>query len=472
MSDQAEVRSAEERTAVDRYLESKGGVWTAMPPRYDKFCREQILRNLDDIADAVASETHAVPDELKQAYQASQEFINASFDFFEGLRDVGRPIARAFCVPMRSSRNDNANASESTPFYPLLDPNRFGVTSDKRMRGLYGLPPTVLDTYTRSDWDNETGALVLVPMYNDMLSDIWPDRSNPAQASRMAAVAGNVLRETVQFAHHRLGAKVLGLGAILPHPTITNFGQNLHAIDGTHDLVTTTGHGGTVYMIVKTIRKILAETSVRSYGRIGLIGGAGSIGWSTTVATLEMIDDHTVHTYDKRALELRHHASLSDRIRVRESVAEVLRATSIIVAAVTGHIDLDDDQFADVDLDGKVIVDDSQPGCFEREQVEARGGKLVWVVGEDASDSRFITRDGLHTNGVPYNYGEAAGLFGHASEFACGQEAAVIAKYCAYEHAISGPVTPEDTRNIGRLFEEAGVRPAPFQSYGASVELA
>ena len=75
---------------------------------------------------------------------------------------------------MRSSRHDDANASESTPFFSLYDPDRFGVTSDKRMRGMYGMPPTVLDTYMRSDWDNETGALVLVPMSSDMLSDIWP----------------------------------------------------------------------------------------------------------------------------------------------------------------------------------------------------------------------------------------------------------------------------------------------------------
>jgi hypothetical protein len=232
------------------------------------------------------------------------------------------------------------------------------------------------------------------------------------------------------------------------------------------DLITTTGHGGTVYMIIKTIKKVLEETPVESCGKIGVIGGAGSIGWSTTVAILEMVAGHAVHSYDKRFIELRQLATFSNKISVAPSAKDVLDETNIIVAAVTEHIDLDRDEFMDLDLTGKVIIDDSQPGSFDREQVEARGGKLLWVVGEDGSSSRFITRDGLHTGGIPYNYGNAAGLHGDASEFACGQEAAVVAKYHAYDQAISGPVTPEDVRKIGRLFEQASVQVAPFQAYG------
>jgi predicted amino acid dehydrogenase len=286
----------------------------------------------------------------------------------------------------------------------------------------------------------------------------------------MADVAATVLRASAEFAHLRLGAQVLGLGAILPHPTITNFGRRLHALDGMADLVTTTGHGGTVYMIVSTVKKILRETSIQSRGRIGVLGGAGSIGWSTTVAALEMVDGHEVYSYDTRVADLTQRAKLRDVV-VASSVVDVLRNSNIIVAAVTGTIDLDGDEFKDLDLDGKVIIDDSQPGCFDRDQVEARGGKLVWVVGEDGSDSEFITRDGLHTDGVPYNYGDYSGLYGRASEFACGQEAAVIAQHGAYDRAITGPVTPENVREIGELFEVSGVRVAPFQAYGRPVRL-
>jgi hypothetical protein len=224
-------------------------------------------------------------------------------------------------------------------------------------------------------------------------------------------------------------------------------------------------------MIVATVRKILNETSIQSRGKMGVIGGAGSIGWSTTVAALEMIDGHEIYTYDKRIADLKTQASLSTRIKVAPTAADVLRDANIIVAAVTGKIDLAADEFAGLDLNGKVIIDDSQPGCFDKEQVEARGGKLVWVVGEDASDRQFITRDGLHTDGVPYNYGDNAGLYGRASEFGCGQEAAVIAAHRAYDRAVTGPVTPQNVREIGELFEDSGVRVAPFQAYGQPVRL-
>lgn len=469
MANQHESRTPEEQAAVSAFLSSKGGIWTAHPPNYSEFSRKQLLQNLDDVLEAVTLETDANLVGVKQAYLDSQTFIHASFDFFEGRRDLGRPVARAFCVPMRSSRSDDTTASESTPFISLYDPERFGVTSEKRMRGFYGLPPTVLDAYTRSDEDDESGALVLTPLYADMLKDVWPDRTNVEQAGRAATIASAVLRETVKFAHQRLGAKVLGLGATLPHPTITNFGQKLHAIEGIRDLITTTGHGGTVFMIVKTIEKVLAETLIQSNGRIGLIGGAGSIGWSTTVAVLEAMHDHTVCSYDKRIVDLKQHASVQKRVCVASSIAEVLRTTNVIVAAVTERIDLDDESLGEIDLNGKVIIDDSQPGSFCRNQVEARGGRLVWVVGEDGSESRYITRDGLHTNGIPYNYGDTAGLFGPASEFACGQEAAAIARYRAYDHAVTGPVTPSDVRNVGRLLVETGVQVAPFQSFGQPV---
>lgn len=451
--------------AVSASLEAKGGVWSAPVPDYSSFSRARLLANLDMTAAVVAEETDADRIELAEALADSQCFVHSAFDYFEGKRDLGRSIARAFCVPMRSTRDDEFSASESTPFLPLYDPQRFGVDSDKRMRGMYGIPPTPLDTYTKSDADNETGALVLVPVYADMLTDPWTDVND------LAAVSGLILKAAIQFAHIRLGAKVVGLGATLPHPSVTNFGQHLHAIDGMEGLITTTGHGGTVYMIVETVRKVLYETSIESGGRIGVIGGAGSIGWSTIVALLEMIEDHKIHSYDRRVMDLNSYATLSDRIHVAESAADVLRETNIIVAAVTGRIDLDDKEFAGIDLAGKIIIDDSQPGCFARRQVEERNGKLVWVVGEDSSSSKFISRDGLHTNGVPYNYGDHSGLVGHHSEFACGQEAAVIAKYGAYEHAVGGPVTPDDVRTIGRLLKDAGATVAPFQASGKPVEI-
>ena len=84
---------------------------------------------------------------------------------------------------------------------------------------------------------------------------------------------------------------------------------------------------------------------------------------------------------------------------------------------------------------------------------------------------RDVTRDGYHTNGIPYNYGDKSGLYGEASEFGCGQEAAVIAQSREFEKAITGPVAPENVHVIGELFRAAGVRVAPFQAFGQPVEI-
>ncbi|HUO61925.1 MAG TPA: hypothetical protein VMT96_00540 [Candidatus Bathyarchaeia archaeon] len=466
------IRTPEERDAVTAFLMEKGGEWTSMPPDYTAFSREAQAEKLEDVHKAVSEETDAPQAAVDAAYEKSLEFLDSSFDFYEGKRDLGRKIGRAFVVPMRSDRLDDNYASESNKFYPLCDPKLFGVTSEMRMRTIYGLPPAILDTYLKSPYDNETGALVLAPVYSDMQKDLWPNKGNMAQQIRFLEVGKAVLEKTAQFAHLQLGADVIGLGAILPK--VTSFGQVLRSIDGMDNLVTTTGHGGTVYMIVETARKVMEETSVKSHGKIGVIGGAGSIGWSSTVATTEMIPGHRIYSYDinnERLYGMIGKNRMSDKVTVMDSASDILRVTNIILTAVTGRINLDDSEFAGLDLTGKVIIDDSQPGAFDAAQVEARGGKLIWVVGEDATLTNFITRDGYYTAGTPYNYGDNSGLWGDASEFACGQEAAVIAQSGEYQHAISAPVTPENVRVIGELFRNAGITVAPFQAFGQRVHI-
>lgn len=473
------ARTREEREAVLARLKSEGGAWISMPPDYTTFSRDAVLEKLDKVSEAVLAETDADAADVEDAYKKSTYFTNSSFDFYEGKKDLGRSIERAFVVPMRSTRKDhdemtqgNGYASESTPFIPLCDPVRFGVSSEIRMRTMYGLPPTILDTYLKSGDDKETGALVLSPVYTDMIHDIRTDKESMAQRIRLMEVGAFILEKTAQFAHHQLGAKVIGLGATLPK--ITHFGQALRSMGGMENLTTTTGHGGTVYMIVETARKIMEETSIESHGKIGVIGGAGSIGWSSTVTALEMMPDHHLLSFDINKTRLYGKIGsekVGHRVSAADSAAEVLRNTNIILTAITGRIDLDDEAYKDLDLTNKVIIDDSQPGCFDAAQVEARGGKLVWVVGEDNSGSKFITRDGYYTNGVPYNYGNNSGLFGFHSEFACGQEAAVIARSGEYHNAITAEVEPRNVRVISGLFRAAGVGVAPFQAFGRSVAI-
>lgn len=474
---QTHITSQSEMDSVRQRLESLDDVWLRTPTEsdYTYFDQAHMQRKLQDVYETVKLETNAAPAEIDQAYQASAFFVDQTFNYYQAPPNqaLGGKIDRAFVVPMRSDRYNEDYSSESTPFYPLLDPSRFGVDSNIRMRTMYGLPPTILDTYLQSDQPNESGALVLSTMYADMIPDLRPDKKDNQQLMQLFRVAQFVLKETVELAHKRLGADVIGLGAILPK--VTDFGKILREFDGMEKLVTTTGHGGTVHMIAETVDKISRETSVDHRGKIGVIGGAGSIGYSSLDVLRARLPDVDIYTFDKNQ------QLLSDKLSARSDVAklhqmndslEVLASTDVIISAITGRIDLDVvDPQAQLDLSGKVIIDDSQPGCFNIDQVTARGGKLVWVVGEDGSQTDFVVRDGLFSAGTPYNYGDKSGLYGNRSEFACGQEAAVIAKYQAYDKAITGPVEPESVRKVGKLCVQAGLKPAPFQAFGQPVHI-
>ncbi|RYX79129.1 hypothetical protein EON76_00135 [bacterium] len=465
-------RTDEEINAVTNHLQSIGGEWTAMPPDYANLSRESTLRKLDDIRKVVSQETDVSHALLDDAYERSVDFTQTSFDQFEskGKNILGREIDRAFLVPLRDGIN---NVSDPLPFHPVLDPG-FGVSHEIRRRAVIGVAPSVIDTSFKSDREGDRGVLIFAPLFSQMIDDIRPNKHDQNQTIALMNAGAAIIRATALFAHEQVGAKVVGLGATLPK--MTNYGNALKAIDPARmeNLVTTTGHGGTVFMVVETIKKVL-EITPEDDGKLGVIGGAGSIGWSSTVTALEMLQDRKIHTYDFNVNKLHGNImehGLSDQVLPEDNALDVLRNTNIIIAAATRPIDLDkEDPLCELDLTGKVIIDDSQPPCFERSQIERRGGKVVWVVGEDASESEFMTRDGLYTNGIPYNYGNEEGLYGEKSDFACGLEAAMIAHFSAFDDAIRGEVTPEKARIIGRYFTEANVRVAPLQAYSQPVQI-
>ncbi|OBG44283.1 hypothetical protein A5672_09820 [Mycobacterium alsense] len=469
----------QEQRAVTACLKATGGPWDASPPDYATFSRAELSKKLEQVRDAVLAETCAAKTDVESAYERSQRFVDSAFDFYEGKKDLGRRIGRAFVVPVRSTRSDPADlgqgsgyASESTPFYPLLDPVRFGVSSEIRMRTIYGLPPTILDTYLKSHNDNEAGALVLAPVYADMVSDIMPDPHNAEQSLRLAEIVDRILVQTVEFAHKALGAKLVGLGATLP--LLTNFGDKLRRAEGMHDLTTTTGHGGTVYMLAKTVVEAMARSRVDSGGTIGVVGAAGSIGWSSVQAIKNMLPDHEIEVFDKRTDRLRTlvaaHPELGT-LKPRESAAEVFKNNRYVVCAITGKLDLSAPEFDSVDFSHTRVIDDSQPGAIDRAQMESLGGQVFWVAGRDRSPSSFMTRDGYHTDGVPYNYGDDSGLYGQSTEFACGLEAATIAAGGDRSKAITQRVEYRHVQTVGALFEEYGVEVADFQAFGKPVDI-
>ena len=139
------------------------------------------------------------------------------------------------------------------------------------------------------------------------------------------------------------------------------------------------------------------------------------------------------------------------------------------MTAITERIDLDEEEKISgkpIELFGKTIIDDSQPGCFDRAQVEARGGRLVWVVGEDTSEQQAFKRLG------GYGYGEAAGLYGDKAVWGCEAEAGSIAMSRSYDHAVNTQVSSEIARKVGKICFDAGVRvSSPLQSFGQPVDI-
>jgi hypothetical protein len=470
--------SRHEQQAVTDCLKATGGLWTAAPD-YATFSREDMSKKLEQVRDAVLVETSAANVDVEAAYQRTQYFIDSSFDFYEGKKDLGRRIERAFVVPVRSTREDPADlangsgyASESTPMFPLLDPQRFGVSSEIRMRTIYGLPPTILDTYLRSSNDQETGALVLAPLYADMVSDICANPADPEQSLRLARTVDHILGEAAAFAHRRLGANFIGLGATLP--LLTDFGNKLTSTPGMNDLTTTTGHGGTVYMLAKTMVEVIRQSRVDAGGTIGVIGAAGSIGWSSVQALRKMLPDYKIEVFDKRVERMTALLAANrdlGALELRESVADVFQHNNFVVCAITDKLDLAAPEFDGVDFSNVRVIDDSQPGAVDRVQIESLGGQVFWVAGKDESASMFMTRDGYYTDGVPYSYGDSSGLYGASTEFACGLEAATIAACGDRRNAINRRVEYRDVKIVGDLFDEYGVEIADFQSFGKPVDV-
>jgi predicted amino acid dehydrogenase len=273
-------------------------------------------------------------------------------------------------------------------------------------------------------------------------------------------IARTVINQAAKFAKHRLGAKVMGLGAILP--ALTRYGQTIH-VDG---LTTTTGHGGTVALIGETVSKAIEGVGLPS-NRIGIIGSAGSIGRSSLALLLEQYPDASFDVHDVKTME-RVMAALSPadkaRVNVAKSIEDVFRSSKVVVSAITSTINLGKDH-PSASLDGTVIIDDSQPGAFMRDEVESLGGRVVWVVGNDDS------REGTATRVGGYQFGNDTGLHRSTNVWGCEAEAYSVATTGRLDLALRSAVTPEKARAIGELLKNCGIGVADYQSFGKPVDL-
>jgi len=440
--------------AVSNLLEKDERQWWT-PSVTDALDRSVILERFERIRDANLSVlgAHGVDAAaMLEDYERSVIFAHNAFDEFEAPdASLDEKFDWAFMVPARGR-----HASEVTDFLPILDAS-YGATPDQVHRTVAHLAPTKIETYRGND--DIRGMILYTPAYFN--ASITTDR---ARAHQEVMAAQRRVSEAAHLVRQRHAVGLVGLGAVLP--AVTQFGNKIKE----EGLVTTTGHGGTVHLVSQIVEQ--AILSRRTESRIGMLG-LGSIGSSSLdVLRQSPLRDHIrsfgLYDIDPSAVQRNFHAADTKPVFTTLSERQLLSQADIIVTAVTDSIDLDEIERRDgrlIDLEGKIIVDDSQPGCFSREQVEARGGKLVWVVGSDQSDSSFLHRES------GYTYGNETGLYGEGASWGCEAEAGALATLGLAELAVKSRVTPEIAREIGKVCFDAGIRAAwPPQSFGQPVE--
>ncbi|MFI5527494.1 hypothetical protein ACIA8O_02950 [Kitasatospora sp. NPDC051853] len=426
--------------------------------------REAALRLLD----AMVRQAGARSDLADPAAAAARSLatVERAFGLYEGRIAPDLPADRAFVVPSPISRQDPTRGPEIHHLLPLLDA-RYGVTPSWGQHLLAALPPLVLADY--GEHAGRRGLVLQAPVTADLVTDLEPR----AAAERISAI----VRDTISFARKRFGVQVVGLGAFLP--ALTRFGRDAlpsgteAAFPGRNVPAVTTGHGGTVHLIRRLTLDVLDTVGAVGAGdgplRIGVIGAAGPIGAAVLATLLAELPDTAFLACDRparlgRVDRVVRAAGAEDRTRVTADTGEVLRTCRVTVCAITERLE-PDELVPGEDLTGRVLIDAGRPGCLDREQWHKRGARLLWPVGTGTPDPGPLhRRDG-------YRYGPGIGLLNSHDLWACEAEAAVLALSGEHGAALTGPVTPEAAARIGRLCDQAGVRPAEPQSHALPTPL-
>lgn len=389
--------------------------------------------------------------------EASGAFIEATFAMYadkdnkEKVAD-DRDGSYAFVVPARMSRKNPLYGQEVEPVIPAL---RY-VPNELRAWMMRECPPFIIDTY-KPDEEGRRGYLVYAPVTEDMKTDLAAE-----SAAGFINAARDAVNDAVDFAHNRLGVRVVGLGATLP--SVTKYGESVRQKFSDEDLIVTTGHGGTAVLICKTIDALTDHRPKR----IGILG-LGAIGASAAEIAADTYEGQ-ITIFDTVASKItKLDSQRPGRFTAAEGIAELFHNSDVIVSAVTSPIDFD--KAGIDDLHGKLIVDDSQPASCHPEDVNSRGGTVAWVIGKDTQG---------HIRRTGYDYGTMADA--RADLFGCEAEAATLERYwhdleaegvapstaarIVGHLAITGPVTVQSAGLIGQLFDQYEIGTAEPQAFG------
>jgi hypothetical protein len=419
-------------------------------PEYGRYSQQVTYDRLDDIKEHLR-ETGFWDDQAEEDFINSVRFVDRVFEEYDDPESVQSKKSFAFVVPPRMERGREEYSAEVTTVLPIM--RQYG--SHTRQLIFTDIPPFVLDRYGE-DHNERNGCILYTPIMADMMTDMKNksrDFENPENQSSPKKVIQQIMEDTVGFAKENLDVDAVGLGAILPK--LTKYGED---IKNNHpELTVTTGHAATVWLIGEILEKAINENYIEKPERVGIIG-AGAIGRSTMHHLVESFgyDPEKVYVSDQKTNKSKEAANEIEGVNVANSNDELINNVDAVVSAVTQPIDMEKSS-SGIQVEGKLIIDDSQPGSFDKEQVLARGGKLAWAIGQDKTPDHALT-------GGDFDYANT-GPARHDQVWGCEAEAYIVHLYP--ELALHGrEVKPEDVKQVGEKLRETGVEAAPLQSHG------
>lgn len=291
--------------------------------------------------------------------------------------------------------------------------------------------------------------MLFAPFFGDMFHDL-----STRQAFNRSI---GIMNDTLGLAR-RLGVTTVGLGATLPK-LLMMFDDLNKPVDD-EAIVLTTGHATTIWLMGEMTTR-LSRVGKNPEHRVGVIG-AGSIGTAYLTDLRKRLGyDREAFVFDTAGSRCQNASELDQRNKIATSIGELIGNSDIIICAATTPIRLDSSH----DLSDTLIVDDSQPGCFDSYDVVAHGGQLVWVI---AQDPTFGGNSGEITC-KSFDYG-GSGPTKKSEVWGCQAEAWAVHKDKSL--AVRGEVTSDDVRRMGNFMSQLGLKTAPLQAQGRYLQAA
>lgn len=273
-------------------------------PQYTTFNEDKLRRCIDDVYGALCA-CWGHQNEFDTKRGISHKTVDRAFRDYRS-KEL-EPAEYTFLVPKKIERLEGKTPtdgciSELDLHMPIYS-QRHGIDANIAQRGVVGMPPVILSHKNASPVANQRDIIVCSPLETSMLADYVSSPNKAINALQQAKLMRDLqknIQTSMKFIK-KMGCRVVGLGATLLTPALTNFGQRIK----TSGVTTTTGHGGTVHLVAETVTASVAHLGKRSRSTIGIIGAAGLIGSSTLAVIRKRMPEFDIVAYDVRQLNLR-----------------------------------------------------------------------------------------------------------------------------------------------------------------------